>query len=297
MSTQQHNRFMTRSSYICLTILIVACCGAAQAQAPAQAKPKAQYNVSTLASLGGTSSGGNSINDQSWVAGYSRLPDRNRHAALWRNGLLTRPRHTRRTKQQCHMEREKYRGNHRGYFPNCRRRSRSARAGVARLSTVRLTTSAISISGSFGKTGQMRDCPIFLEEIMALPPEPTTWVRWSGGRRMAFMTPTVASRTQVLQFRPAVWTLGPPDQIHELPLIPGDSSGAATAINDNGQIVGISGICDQAVGRHTAKHAVLWENGAVTDIGNHCASSVVEYADGNQSTRRCRRVCRRPRLC
>jgi len=71
---------------------------------------------------------------------------------------------------------------------------------------------------------------------------------------------------QVLQFRPAVWTLGPPDQIQDLPLIPGDSSGAATAINDNGQIVGISGICDQAVGRHTAKHAVLWENGTATDI-------------------------------
>jgi probable HAF family extracellular repeat protein len=63
-----------------------------------------------------------------------------------------------------------------------------------------------------------------------------------------------------------VWTLGPPDQIQDLPLILGDSSGAATAINDNGQIVGISGICDQAVGRHTAKHAVLWENGTVTDI-------------------------------
>ena len=63
-----------------------------------------------------------------------------------------------------------------------------------------------------------------------------------------------------------MWTLGPPDQIQDLPLIPGDSSGAATAINDNGQIVGISGICDQAVGRHTAKHAVLWENGTVTDI-------------------------------
>jgi uncharacterized membrane protein len=32
--------------------------------------------------------------------------------------------------------------------------------------------------------------------------------------------------------------------------------------------VGISGICDQAVGRHTAKHAVLWENGGVIDLGN-----------------------------
>src|SRR5262249_27086931 len=56
------------------------------------------------------------------------------------------------------------------------------------------------------------------------------------------------------------------DQIHDLPLVPDDTSGAATAINDNGQIVGISGICDQAVGRHSAKHAVLWENGTVTDI-------------------------------
>src|SRR6184192_3110954 len=76
-------------SYMLLTLLIVACCcGAAQAQAPTKAK-KAQYNVSNLASLGGTSSGGNSINDLSWVAGYSRLPNRNRHATLWRNGLLT----------------------------------------------------------------------------------------------------------------------------------------------------------------------------------------------------------------
>jgi probable HAF family extracellular repeat protein len=65
-----------------------------------------------------------------------------------------------------------------------------------------------------------------------------------------------------------MWSLGPPDQIHELPLITGDSSGAATAINDNGQIVGISGICDQAIGRHTARHAVLWENGGVIDLGN-----------------------------
>ena len=54
------------------------------------------------------------------------------------------------------------------------------------------------------------------------------------------MIPTVAA-PKYLQFRPAVWTLGPPDQIQDLPLITGDSSGAATSINDHGQIVGISG--------------------------------------------------------
>ncbi|PYK26723.1 MAG: hypothetical protein DME59_06740 [Verrucomicrobia bacterium] len=59
------------------------------AQGPVQTKAKLQYQVSDLPGLGGTSNGGNSINDQTWVAGYARLPDRNRHAALWRNSLLT----------------------------------------------------------------------------------------------------------------------------------------------------------------------------------------------------------------
>src|SRR6478752_1010983 len=80
--------------WILLLIILVALGGAAlvfgqNAAAQTKAKAKTQYNVSTLASLGGTSSGGNSINDQSWAAGYSRLPDRNRHATLWRNGALT----------------------------------------------------------------------------------------------------------------------------------------------------------------------------------------------------------------
>jgi probable HAF family extracellular repeat protein len=43
---------------------------------------------------------------------------------------------------------------------------------------------------------------------------------------------------------------------------------AATAINDRGQVIGISGICDNAVGRFSARHAVLWEKGMVTNIGN-----------------------------
>src|SRR5207247_11182439 len=73
-------------SYMLLTLLIAACCcGAALAQT--QAKAKSQYQVSNLDTLGGTNSAGNSINDQSWAAGYSRLTgDQVRHATLWRNG-------------------------------------------------------------------------------------------------------------------------------------------------------------------------------------------------------------------
>jgi len=57
-------------------------------------------------------------------------------------------------------------------------------------------------------------------------------------------------------------------RIRELPLISGDTSGAATAINDRSQAIGISGICDQTIGRHTARHAVLWNGDKVVDLGN-----------------------------
>ena len=82
-----------RTNQVPFILLITVCCGAilapVHAQRPEAIKAKPQYHVSNLPSLGGTSSGGNSINDQSWVAGYSRQLDRNRHAILWRNSLLT----------------------------------------------------------------------------------------------------------------------------------------------------------------------------------------------------------------
>jgi len=72
---------------------------------------------------------------------------------------------------------------------------------------------------------------------------------------------------QVLQFKPVVW--GPRrDDIRALPLIGTDGSGAATALNDRGEIVGISGDCQYAVGFDTAKHAVLWENGVAIEMVN-----------------------------
>jgi probable HAF family extracellular repeat protein len=71
---------------------------------------------------------------------------------------------------------------------------------------------------------------------------------------------------QKLQFRAVVW--GPSGHAHELPPLPGDTVSAATAINDRGQVVGISGICDQAAGRFSAIHDVLWEHGKPIDIGD-----------------------------
>jgi probable HAF family extracellular repeat protein len=74
---------------------------------------------------------------------------------------------------------------------------------------------------------------------------------------------------QVLQFEAVVW--GPKlGQMTQLSPLSPDPDSAATAINDKGQIVGISGLCANAAGSTSAEHAVLWEsqNSAPIDLGN-----------------------------
>jgi probable HAF family extracellular repeat protein len=74
---------------------------------------------------------------------------------------------------------------------------------------------------------------------------------------------------QVLQFKPVVWEKG---VIHKLPTFRGDPDGVALAINDSGQIVGGSGTCatfnPNFLYNLVPVHALLWEKGKVTDLGN-----------------------------
>ena len=233
-------------------------------------KPKMQYNVSTLPSLGGTSSGGNSINNQSWAAGYSRQLDRNRHATLWRNGALT--------------DLLTLGGPNSSITWNVKNTA-GILVGISQTADPQLLGESWSSAAFYSppnnvgyinlgfvwQNGQMRGLPNFPGGNNGFATGANNLGQVVGWAENGVHDSTCCC-TQVLQFRPAMWTLGPPDKIHALPLIPGDTSGAATAINDNGQIVGISGICDQAVGRHTAKHAVLWENGGVTDLGTFPAA-------------------------
>jgi uncharacterized membrane protein len=74
---------------------------------------------------------------------------------------------------------------------------------------------------------------------------------------------------QVLQFEAVVW--GPKlGEMTQLSPYGSDPDSAATAINDKGQIVGISGLCDIAAGNTSAEHAVLWLNkyAPPIDLGN-----------------------------
>ena len=121
-----------RASQTLFIVLIAVCCGAilapVHAQKPEAMKAKTQYQVSTLPGLGGTSNGGNSINDQSWVAGYARLPNRNRHAALWRNSLLTDLGTLGGPNSSVTWNVKNTAGHHRGYFSDCR--SGASRGGL-----------------------------------------------------------------------------------------------------------------------------------------------------------------------
>jgi probable HAF family extracellular repeat protein len=76
---------------------------------------------------------------------------------------------------------------------------------------------------------------------------------------------------QVLDFEAVIW--GPGEgEIQGIPPLPGDTVGFALGINDLGQVVGSSGTCANtgvtAVGLFYGAHAVLWENGLATDLGN-----------------------------
>ena len=267
MTTQLTIKRVSQTLFILLAAI---CCGVTPAsvlaQGPVQTKAKLQYQVSDLPGLGGTSNGGNSINDQTWVAGYARLPDRNRHAALWRNSLLTDLGTLGGPNSSVTWNVK----NTAGIIVGISQTADSEPLGEAWSSAAFYSTpnnvGYINL-GFVWEDGQgpMRGLPNFPGGNNGFTTGANNLRQAVGWAENDVHDPTCVS-PQVLQFRPAMWTLGPPDQIQDLPLMPGDSSGASTAINDNGQIVGISGICDQAVGRHTAKHAVLWENGTVTDI-------------------------------
>jgi probable HAF family extracellular repeat protein len=82
--------------------------------------------------------------------------------------------------------------------------------------------------------------------------------------------PPSPGATQLLRFEATLWQRNDKGnwQVRELPPYPGDPDGAATAVNDLGQVVGISGQCDVAIGAYSAIHALLWENGKPIDLGN-----------------------------
>jgi probable HAF family extracellular repeat protein len=74
---------------------------------------------------------------------------------------------------------------------------------------------------------------------------------------------------QVLEYEAVIW--GPrEDEIQELRPLPDDTVGFAFGINNRGDVVGATGTCANTplVPIPSGPHAVLWQNGLPTDLGN-----------------------------
>ncbi|HEY7290969.1 MAG TPA: hypothetical protein VH583_14115 [Vicinamibacterales bacterium] len=230
----------------------------------APAASSARFRVSRLASLGGSNGRANSVNDFGLIAGYSNLAgDDRRHATAWvfgtpaDLGTLGGP-------------------NSSIAWPV--KNVTGLLAGIAQTDTPE-PQEEWSCSAFFGApfaTGFT--CRGVVWEWGAIRALPTLGGRNSfatgannfhqvvGWSENTVVDPTCAP-PQLFQFKAVLWGPGRKD-VNELRLLPPDTSSAATAINDSGQIVGISGICDQAVGRATAKRAVLWNRGEPMEIPN-----------------------------
>ncbi len=233
---------------------------------PAQAhrRRSVEYHVRELPSLGGVLSAGISINDRGWVAGTSDLSgDTVTHAALWRDGRLT--------------DLGTLGGQNSAVaFPSHNDRFV---IGVAETAEVNPDGEDWSCNAFFVGPPTLHDCVGFVWQDGRLSALPTLGghngfaagsnrigqiVGWAETAR----ADDSCTGTQVRQFLAVVWAAGT-HRPRELEPLPGDSTSAAVAINDRGQVVGISGACGTAVGGVSARHAVLWDaDGRPHYLGN-----------------------------
>jgi probable HAF family extracellular repeat protein len=265
--------------HISCAILIAAVYGCgkeAQVTQPPEALAQladVQYTVVKLPSLGGGQSRGMAINDLGVVSGWSNLPDGTRRAVLW-------PDH------QTITNLGKL-GGLSSTVPWLGLNNASMVVGISHTDDVDPLDEdwACEAAGFLPHTTNLI-CRGFVWENDVMRELPTLGGNHSfgtgvnnhglvvGWAETAVHDGTCDQNTpQRLQFRAVMWD--PKDgskgkiKARELSPYPGDSASAATAINDNGQVVGISGKCDQGVGRYSAQHAVRWEkNGKVTLLPN-----------------------------
>jgi probable HAF family extracellular repeat protein len=237
----------------------------AQAQSENQHQPK--YYVFNL----GTPLGGNAepvgINNLGWISGGDNLTGNTQvNAELWVGapldlGTLGGP-------------------NSNISWPN--HSTRGEIVGIAETAEMNPLGEAWSCSAFFfGPDGYICNGFAWRDGVMTpLPPFPGGYNSYAAGvnnhgqvvgwAENGVHDPTCNNQPpykQFLQFEAAIWGPGL-TEMTQLPPYPGDPDSAATAINDRGLVIGISGLCSNAVGGESAKHALLWENGHPINLGN-----------------------------
>jgi probable HAF family extracellular repeat protein len=234
------------------------------AQQPQDSRSLSRYQVINLGNpLAGTLSVGNTINDLGWALGAANVPgDTTQHAFLWVPPLR--------------LDLGTLGGPNSAVIFNDRN-DRGKIAGISETPELQPLGETWSCAGAFFPAVPGHVCLGFVWQEGVMTALPTLGGdngvaaavnnrgQVAGWAENEVHDPTCVP-PQVLQFEAVIW--GPEKgQIQELAPLPGDADTAAVAINDAGQVVGISGTCDVAVGAFTAKHAVLWQNGRPINLG------------------------------
>ncbi len=199
--------------------------------APAlKAKASAFYSVTTFGTFGGTVSSAASINERGWITGSANeAGDTTAHAALWGDGPA------------------KDLGTLGGPssaidWPNLD--NFGMLAGISETAQMDPYNEPWSCSAFFpAPVPSLHVCVGFTWRNGVMQPLPTLggpdgyaagtndWGQVVGWAENTTMDPT-CTNGQVLQFEPVFWDAR--HRIHQLPTLPGDPDGAATAINDLG---------------------------------------------------------------
>src|SRR5712692_8246012 len=234
---------------------------------PIRLAAQSHYSVVELGELGGNSGGANGINDRGWITGVDNLPGNlTTVATLWVNGTAI-PLGT-------------LSGGPNSVVAWPVKSNNGVIVGISELPDIDPVGENFSCWPFLGEgvpTGRI--CKGFRwqnGQMTPLPPFPGGFSSYATGvnnlgqvvgwAENGVHDPTCNTSFQILQFKAVIWQ--PNGTMQELPPLPGDSTSAATAINDYGQVVGISGDCGIAVGSVSARHAVLWQNGVPIDLGN-----------------------------
>ena len=247
----------------CIAALAISFCLAAQTQ-----QRPAQYVVIALSTLGGTDAAAQQVNSSGLISGDSNLTgDTIEHAVLWRpdgtiidlgtlggpssggsqvneNGLILGASETASIDPL---------GENWGMLFNCN------------LSGAPCEGYQHIVLAVTWQKGVMTALPTLGGNNAQVPPN--TGLN-NKGEAVGFaenstQDPSCAT-PQVLDYEAVIW--GPSrGEIRELPPLPGDSIGGAFGINDVGQVVGTTGPCGFP-SYSLARHAVLWQNGVVTNL-------------------------------
>jgi probable HAF family extracellular repeat protein len=247
--------------------LILSAGPSAQAAAQRAGRASLHYAVKDLGTLGGSAAAGNSINNLRWVSGESSIAgDGAQHATLWLHGLqfdLGTP------------------GGLNSAIDWPVKNDHGLLAGNGEIST------SDPLGENFCRYGTGLECRGFVwQDGVMTTLAPFTGgdnsyaagannrglvVGWAeNGTHDATCTPP-----QQLQYEAVLWS--PSFNATMLPPLPEDSDGAAVAVNNLEQVVGISGTCADADGEGAA-HAVLWQNGVAMDLGNF-GGTILNTAD------------------